>query len=107
MFEILGVLGRGGMGVVARARQRGLDHLVALMVLPPQVSANPGFVERFAREARALARLSHPNIITIFDLGRSGSLCYLLMEPVEGVNLRQLMMCKRLTPSQPRGARVL
>ena len=97
-LEILGLLGHGGMGAVYKARQRGLDRMVALKILPPQISAEPAFAERFAREARALARLSHPNIVTVFDLGKSGSLYYFLMEFVDGMNLRQLLQSHRPTP---------
>jgi predicted Ser/Thr protein kinase len=102
-LEILELLGHGGMGAVYRARQRGLDRMVALKILPPQISTEPGFAERFAREARALARLSHPNIVTIFDLGKSGSLYYFLMEFVDGVNLRQLLQSHHLTPQESLG----
>ncbi len=102
-LEILELLGHGGMGAVYKARQRGLDRLVALKILPPQISAEPGFAERFAREARALARLSHPNIVTVYDLGKSGSLYYFLMEFVDGMNLRQLLESHRLTPQESLG----
>ncbi len=102
-LEILELLGHGGMGAVYKARQRGLDRMVALKILPPQISTEPAFAERFAREARALARLSHPNIVTVFDLGKSGSLYYFLMEFVDGVNLRQLLQTHRLTPRETLG----
>ncbi|MGA9778006.1 MAG: protein kinase [Verrucomicrobiia bacterium] len=102
-LEILGLLGHGGMGAVYQARQRGLDRMVALKILPPQISTEPAFAERFAREARALARLSHPNIVTVFDLGKSGSLYYFLMEFVDGVNLRRLLQSHRLTPRETLG----
>ena len=102
-LEILELLGHGGMGAVYKARQRGLDRLVALKILPPQISTEPAFAERFAREARALARLSHPNIVTVFDLGKSGSLYYFLMEFVDGVNLRQLLQTHRLAPRETMG----
>ncbi len=102
-LEILGLLGHGGMGAVYRARQRGLDRLVALKILPPEISTEPAFAERFAREARALARLNHPNIVTVFDLGKSGSLYYFLMEFVDGMNLRQLLETYRLTPRETLG----
>src|SRR5262249_25567354 len=69
-YEILEELGRGGMGVVYRARQVKLDRLVALKVLPPETAADPAFTERFTREARALARLNHPHIIAIYDFGQ-------------------------------------
>src|SRR4051812_43628278 len=58
-FEIHELLGRGGMGAVCKARHRGLDRLVAVKILPPEVSHDPAFAERFTREARALARLAH------------------------------------------------
>jgi hypothetical protein len=102
-LDILCLLGHGGMGAVYQARQRGLDRLVALKILPPRISAEPAFAERFAREARALARLSHPNIVTVFDLGKSGSVYYFLMEFVDGMNLRQLMESYRLTPRETLG----
>ncbi len=97
-LEILELLGRGGMGAVYKARQRGLNRFVALKILPPEISRVPGFAERFAREAQALARLSHPNIVTVIDLGQSGSLYYFLMEFVDGVNLRQMLQSRQLTP---------
>ncbi len=97
-LEIFGLLGAGGMGAVYKARQRGLDRLVALKILPPQMAQDPTFAERFAREARTLARLNHPNIVTIFDLGQSGQLYYFLMELVDGVNLRQMLQSHQLTP---------
>jgi len=102
-LEILCLLGQGGMGAVYKARQRGLGRLVALKILPPQVSGDPAFAERFAREARALARLSHPNIVTVFDLGQSGPLYYFLMELVDGVNLRQLLASQPMTPREALG----
>jgi len=93
-------LGRGGMGVVYRARQRSLDRVVALKLLAPERGHDPAFAERFAREAQALARLNHPNIVTIHDFGKAGGFYYLLMEFVDGVNLRQAMQAGRFTPEQ-------
>lgn len=66
-LEILELIGRGGMGAVYKARQKRLDRLVALKVLPALVKRDPAFAERFAREARALARLAHPNIVAVYD----------------------------------------
>jgi tRNA A-37 threonylcarbamoyl transferase component Bud32 len=88
-LEILELLGRGGMGAVYKARQRGLNRIVALKILPPEVGRDPSFTERFMREAHALARLNHPNIIAIYDVGEVNGLYYFLMEYVDGVNLRQ------------------
>jgi tRNA A-37 threonylcarbamoyl transferase component Bud32 len=88
-LEVLEMCGQGGMGVVFKARQPKLDRLVALKILTPALAAQPGFSERFTREARALAKLSHPNIVGVHDFGESGGFFYLIMEFVDGVNLRQ------------------
>ncbi len=79
-LEILGLVGQGGMGAVYQARQRQLDRLVALKILPAQVSHDPAFAERFMREARALARLNQPNIVTVYDFGQADGFYYFLME---------------------------
>src|SRR5262245_43433925 len=71
-LEIVAFLGRGGMGVVYKARQKALNRLVALKLLAPERVADPKFAERFAHEAKALAALSHPNIVTIHDFGQAG-----------------------------------
>ena len=99
-LEIGECLGRGGMGVVYRARQRSLNRPVALKLLAPERGHNPTFAARFAREAQALAKLNHPNIVTIHDFGQAGGFYYLLMEFVDGVNLRQAMQAGRFTPEQ-------
>ena len=88
-LEILELLGKGGMGAVYKARQPGLDRLVAVKILPPEISHDPAFTERFQREARALAKLSHPHIVAVYDFGQTGSMCYIMMEFVDGANLRQ------------------
>ncbi|MEO5712452.1 MAG: serine/threonine-protein kinase [Luteolibacter sp.] len=99
-LEILSCLGRGGMGVVYKARQISLDRLVALKLLAPEREKDPEFSERFAREAQALARMSHPHIVTVHDFGQAGGFFYLLMEYVDGANLRQLLQSHRFTPEQ-------
>jgi serine/threonine protein kinase len=90
-LEILELLGKGGMGAVYKARQPGLDRLVAVKILPPEIGADPAFAERFTREARALAKLSHQNIVAVFDVGQADSYCYFIMEYVDGANLRHLI----------------
>ena len=60
------------MGVVYKARQKGLDRLVALKILSPKIGQDPAFAERFAREARAMAMLSHPHIVAVYDFGQTG-----------------------------------
>lgn len=99
-LDILDLAGQGGMGAVYKARQRGLDRLVALKILPPEVAKDPSFEERFAREARALAKLSHPNIVGVHDSGNAGGLFYVLMEFVDGVNLRDAIQTGEFTPEE-------
>jgi serine/threonine protein kinase len=99
-LEILGLLGHGGMGVVYKVRQPALDRTVALKILLPELGRDPAFAERFAREARVLGKLNHPNIVTVFEHGERGGFFYLLMEYVDGVNLRQAMHAGRFTPEQ-------
>ncbi|HYF35908.1 MAG TPA: serine/threonine-protein kinase, partial [Prosthecobacter sp.] len=99
-LEILACLGRGGMGVVYKARQRSLNRLVALKLLAPERVNDAEFAERFAREAQALAQLDHPHIVTVYDFGRTGEFFFLLMEFVDGVNLRQALHAGRFTPEQ-------
>ncbi|HYV38443.1 MAG TPA: serine/threonine-protein kinase [Gemmataceae bacterium] len=96
-LEILELLGQGGMGAVYKARQRGLDRLVAVKILPPEISRDPAFAERFSREARALAMLSHQHIVTIHDFGQADGLFYFVMEYVDGVDLRQAMQSGKIT----------
>jgi serine/threonine protein kinase len=99
-LEILSFIGQGGMGAVYKARQPALDRFVALKVLPPQAAPGVNFAERFNREARALAKLSHPNIVAVYDFGQAGALHYLIMEFVDGANLRQLIRSGRLAPRE-------
>jgi len=101
-LEILGLIGNGGMGAVYKARQRELDRIVALKILPPGIGDDPAFASRFAREARALAKLSHPNIVTLYEFGRGAGdgPYFFLMEYVDGVNLRQLLHAERVAPRE-------
>lgn len=99
-LEILHLLGQGGMGAVYKARQVRLDRPVAFKVLPPEVGKDPTFAERFLREARTLARLSHPHIVTVHDFGELGGYFFFLMEYVDGVNLRQALQAGKFTPEQ-------
>jgi predicted Ser/Thr protein kinase len=99
-LEVLELIGQGGMGVVYKARQKSLGRLVALKLLAPHRAHDSGFAARFAQEARALAALSHPHIVTIHDFGQTGGFYFLLMEYVDGVNLRQLLKSHRLSPEE-------
>lgn len=96
-LEILEFIGQGGMGAVYKVRQRELDRVVALKILPPDIGQDAAFAERFTREARALAKLNHPNIVTLYEFGRADGLYYFLMEFVDGVNLRQLTAKSRVS----------
>jgi predicted Ser/Thr protein kinase len=99
-LEILELLGRGGMGTVYKVRQKNLDRIIALKVIPPDAAKDPAFAERFARESRAMARLNHPNIVTVYDSGQEGELYWLMMEYVDGVNLRHTLRAGHLTPRE-------
>ena len=99
-LEILECLGRGGMGVVYKARQPRLDRLVALKILAREKEHDAHFAERFQREAQTLARLSHSNIVMVYDFGETAGHYYLLMEYVDGLNLRQLLQTRKITPAQ-------
>jgi predicted Ser/Thr protein kinase len=99
-LEILELLGQGGMGVVYKARQRQLNRLVAVKILPPSVGEDPAFTERFAREAQALAQLNHPHIVQVYDFGQTDEFFYFVMEYVDGVNLRALIRGGRLEPEE-------
>jgi len=90
-YEVLEELGSGGMGKVYRAKNITLERIVALKTLAPQFSADQEFVQRFLKEARAAARLNHPNIVQIYDFGCEEGAYYLAMEYVEGQSLRALL----------------
>ena len=90
------MIGQGGMGRVYRAQQPHLNRTVALKVLSAERANDPEWLERFSREARALARLSHPHIVQVYDFGEK-PVPHLLMEHIEGVNLRQAMQNGGLT----------
>jgi len=110
-LDIYELLGKGGMGAVYKARQRELDRLVALKILPPEIGHDAAFAERFTREARALAKLSHPNIVGVYDFGQTKAslggasraqptLFYIVMEFVDGVNLRQALQAGTISPKE-------
>ena len=121
-LEILELIGKGGMGAVYKARQPALDRFVALKILAPRSGGDLDFAERFTREARALAKLSHPNIVAVYDFGIVGQasslspsekknlqsetgrmpvpLHYFIMEYVDGPNLRQVEQAGKLSPHE-------
>ena len=100
-LEIFHLLGQGGMGAVYKARQKTLDRLVALKILPPEVGQSEAFAERFTREVRSLAQLNHPQIVTVHEFGRTeDGLYYFLMEFVDGTDLRHIIQAGDLTSGQ-------
>ena len=113
-LEILELIGKGGMGAVYKARQPALDRFVALKILAPRSGGDLDFAGRFTREARALAKLSHPNIVGVYDFGRAElplgqdaqqrvpatPIHYFIMEYVDGPNLRQVEQAGKLSPRE-------
>jgi serine/threonine protein kinase len=100
-YEVRSLIGRGGMGAVYEARQLDLDRKVAIKLLPMETSLDEGFVQRFQREARAMARLQHPGIVAVYQFGtaRDGRL-YFVMEFVDGMTLFDLIHSGHLTVAQ-------
>ena len=90
-YEILRELGRGGMGVVYKAHEQSLQRVVALKILPRHLAENPAFVKRFLREARAGARLNHPNIVTTYAVGEHDGVYFIAMEYIKGAPLSQVI----------------
>ncbi len=99
-YRVIERLGAGGMGAVYKAHHPALDRFVAIKVIAPPYAADPNLIERFRREARAVARLRHPNIVEIFDVGEQDGLNFLVMEYVEGGTLASRLG----TPMAPDGA---
>ena len=96
-YEVIDRLGSGAFGVVYRCRDAALDRTVAVKVLSTAGHADPDLLERFQRESRAAARISHPHIVPVFDSGLDGDWPYLVMEHVEGQSLDRLIGSPRLT----------
>src|SRR5262245_10676830 len=90
-YEIVGLLGTGGMGEVYRARDPKLGRQVAIKVLSAEALASPSAVRRFQHEARAASALNHPGIVTVHDIGEFQGRFFIVMELVEGTTLRQLL----------------
>jgi eukaryotic-like serine/threonine-protein kinase len=97
-YQILGKLGKGGMGEVYRARDPRLDRTVAIKVLPPHVAASPEARQRFEREAVSIAKLSHPNILSIFEFGLHGRTAFVVTELLDGETLRARLTGGSLPP---------
>lgn len=97
-LQITELLGAGGMGAVYKARQERLDRVVALKILPEEFGYDVKFALRFTREARTLAKLNHPNIVSVFEFGNVGDTYYFLMEYVDGTTLRDVVQARELAP---------
>jgi len=89
--ELLEEIGQGGMGLIYRAKQISLDRVVAVKILADHLAHNPSFVERFQREARAIARINHPNILGVYDVGHQENRHYMIMELVDGGSVAELL----------------
>jgi len=91
-YQIVEKIGEGGMAAVYRAYQPGLDRYIALKILPPVHAQQPGFTDRFVREAKAIANLNHPNILPVYDFGQQGEYSFIAMRYIEGARtLREVM----------------
>ena len=96
-YDIVGELGKGSMGVIYRAHDPQIDRVVALKVLRHDRVISEGFVQRFFKEAKAIGRLSHPSIVTVYDVGRDQGTIYIAMEFLEGTPLDRVIQEKRLS----------
>jgi len=99
-YELVQKLGRGAMGAVFRARQVAADRTVALKVLPPRLAQDKSFVDRFLREARAAAKLNHPNIVEAIDVGYAEPYYYFAMEYVDGISLKTVLGARNSLPQE-------
>ncbi|RJP17067.1 MAG: serine/threonine protein kinase [Candidatus Abyssobacteria bacterium SURF_5] len=97
-YKILKELGRGGMGVVYKAHQVALGRMVAMKVLPQHLTTDTAFIKRFQNEARAIAKLNHPNIVQIYDIGNQDDIHYYTMEFLEGPSLDQIIYREGFMP---------
>src|SRR5258705_3448077 len=93
-YQIMRILGQGGMGAVYQARDQELDRVIALKVIRPELAANPGILQRFKQELILSRNVTHKNVVRIFDLGEAGGTKFITMEFVEGEDLRSLLRRK-------------
>ena len=97
-YEILEVIGEGGMAVVYKARDNRLDRLVAVKIMREEMASDEEFRRRFCAESHAVAMLSNPNIVAVYDVSHSDAMEYIVMELVEGITLKQYMDKKGALP---------
>src|SRR5215472_18189723 len=97
-YRLIERIGRGGMGMIYKAHDPLLDRLVALKVISPEIEVTNELRARFFREAQACAKLSHPNIVTVYDMGEDDGRLYIVMELLEGDELKRLVGQKKALP---------
>jgi len=90
-YEILERIGTGGMAIVYKAKCHRLNRLVAIKILKSDLAQNEEFRRRFNAESQAVAQLSHPNIVSVYDVSRGGDMEYIVMELIDGITLKQYM----------------
>ena len=90
-YELIEKIGDGGMAVVYKAKDRLLNRFVAIKILKPEFIKDPKFIDSFRRESQAAAGLSHPNIVSVFDVGKEGNIYYIVMEVLEGDTLSDII----------------
>jgi len=99
-YELVQKIGQGGMGMVYKARQVSLDRTVAIKILSKALSENAEFIKRFEREAKSIGRISHPNLVAVYDFGRVDGLYYMVTEFIEGTNLAKLINDRLVVPTE-------
>ena len=97
-YELVAQQGSGGMSVIYRALDRMLGRMVAVKILRPNLTKDPAFLEKFQQEARSVAMMSHPNIVTVHDVGNDGATYYIVMEMIEGDDLKKLIKTRGALP---------
>ena len=97
-YSLVAQQGSGGMSVIYRAVDRMLGRNVAVKILRPSLTQDPSFLEKFRNEARSIANLSHPNIVTVFDVGNDGATHYIVMELIEGQDLKKIIKAQGAMP---------
>ena len=90
-YELIEKIGDGGMAVVYKAKDRLLNRFVAIKILKPEFIKDPKFIDSFRRESQAAAGLSHPNIVSVYDVGKEGNIYYIVMEVLEGDTLSDVI----------------
>ena len=97
-YELVAQQGSGGMSVIYKALDRSLERMVAIKILRPALTQDPAFLEKFQQEARSIARMSHPNIVTVHDVGNDGATHYIVMEIIEGQDLKKIIKTRGALP---------